>query len=457
MRLSKSLATFSAGLLLAVAGSLAVAGPAAAFDAGPELDGDIFFLAKAGGFDANTAADVNTSGDATARPFLSATANAQCPAATTNIQAWARIPQAGVPEDEWEQVQFGAGVVTQDSEGRFYTARGDLMSKAVVVAYAASQPGSTGTVPFLLICQGSGAGEYFGYFKTDLTVTAAAGATGADVHWSIPSAAYPSGGSSAVTTTTTLTASASGADLLLTAAVSPAAAAGTVTFKDGAAELGSAPVASGTASYTVDAPTQGAHHYVATFAPTDSAAYGGSEGVVDTTVALDPGTGLITLDVPAGPVVDGTLTMTVPFDTPVALSGSRTGDNSRVTANGGFPTVTVTDSRRDGLLTGWEVNAQASEFTGTAGTVGAKYLGWTPATPTLTPDVTGGPLNAQAGPVAMSNLDAGTGLAVSSLLGKSTTSGRGTAVLGAQLNLAIPGTTPAGSYTSTVTVTLVSN
>ncbi len=41
----------------------------------------------------------------------------------------------------------------------------------------------------------------------------------------------------------------------------------------------------------------------------------------------------------------------------------------------------MTDTRRDGLLAGWEVNAQASDFTGTAGTIGAKYLGWTPAAP----------------------------------------------------------------------------
>ena len=117
----------------------------------------------------------------------------------------------------------------------------------------------------------------------------------------------------------------------------------------------------------------------------------------------------------------------------------------------------MTDTRRDGLLAGWEVNAQASDFTGTAGTIGAKYLGWTPATPVLTPDVAGGPLMAQAGPVVTSNLDSGAGLALSSLLGKSTTNGRGVTVLGAALNLAIPASSPAGSYTSTVTVTLVSN
>jgi len=64
---------------------------------------------------------------------------------------------------------------------------------------------------------------------------------------------------------------------------------------------------------------------------------------------------------------------------------------------------------------------------------------------------------AQAGPVVKSNLDAGAGLAVSSLLGKSTVNGRGATVLGAALNLAIPASSPAGTYTSTVTVTLVAN
>ena len=159
---------------------------------------------------------------------------------------------------------------------------------------------------------------------------------------------------------------------------------------------------------------------------------------------------------PSAPEVDGSLTFSVPFDVPVALAGTRAVDNSRVTAAGAFPTVTVTDTRRDALLSGWEVNAQASDFTGTAGTVGAKYLGWTPGTPSMVPDA-GSPLMAQAGSAVGSFLDDTTsaGLGSSSLLGRAATPGRGVTTLGAGLVLAIPGATAEGSYTSTVTVTLV--
>jgi len=312
--------------------------------------------------------------------------------------------------------------------------------------------GASTAYPFISVCRDT-AGASLGYFATTITYT---GTTSADSAYAIVSPAYTAGGTQAAATTTTLSAALSGADVVLTAAVAPAAA-GTVTFKEGATTLGTAAVAAGSASYTVSAPAQGSHAYTADFAPTDTAAYLASQGTASLTLGLDATTGQLVLTVPAAPVVDGSLVFTVPFNTPVALTGDRAADNSRITATGAFPTVTVTDTRRDGLLAGWEVNAQASEFTGTAGTIGAKYLGWTPATPTLTPDVVSGPLMAQAGPAVASNLDSGSGLALSALLGKSTANGRGATVLGAALNLAIPATSPAGTYTSTVTVTLVSN
>jgi Big-like domain-containing protein len=60
----------------------------------------------------------------------------------------------------------------------------------------------------------------------------------------------------------------------LVATVSPPAAAGTVQFKDGTADLGSpAPVSNGTASETTLIPTAGSHQLFAVFTPTDSAAF----------------------------------------------------------------------------------------------------------------------------------------------------------------------------------------
>ena len=250
MRYKRTLAGIIAGGLVAGAAIVGAAGAASATEAGPLLPGEIYFLQNAGGFDANTAADVNTSGDATARPFNSISADAQCPAGTTNVQAFARIPQAGVPETDWDQVSYNAAALDQqDSQGRFWAKRGDLMSKAAVVAYIASQPGNTGSVPFLLVCQGSGAGEVFGYFETTLTMTAPAGATGADVQWSIPA---PSMAAFSSPSTTALAASATtveaGTSVDLTATVTPDTATGDVEFFAGTNSLGTAPVTGGVAS-----------------------------------------------------------------------------------------------------------------------------------------------------------------------------------------------------------------
>ncbi|NUU16548.1 Ig-like domain repeat protein [Cellulomonas humilata] len=453
MKLRRVVAALVAGTCATGAALVAVAGPAAANDEGPLIPGNIYFLANAGGFEANTAADVLTSGTTATRPWQSLAVDATCPAGSGVIQPLIRIPQAGVPVIDWEQVPFGPVSVLVDSSGRPYTGRGDFMGKPQALTYLASQPGNTATLPFLVACRDVD-GNSIAYFETGLTLT---GTTTANLTWSVPSHTYPSGGGTqAVATTTTLTAAASGADLVLTAAVAPAGAAGQVTFKEGTTVLGTTPVAAGSAAYTVSAPSAGTHAYTADFAPTDTAAYLASSGSLSLSLGIDSATGQLVLTVPEAPVVDGSLIFSVPFDTPVALTGSRSVDNSRVTAAGVFPTVTVTDTRRDALLTGWEVNAQASDFTGTSATVGAKYLGWTPGTPSMTPDA-GSPLVAQAGPPVASFLDdaSSAGLSTSSLLGRAQTPGRGVSTLAAGLALAIPGATSAGSYTSTVTVTLV--
>lgn len=91
----------------------------------------------------------------------------------------------------------------------------------------------------------------------------------------------------AAATTTALTAAPAttapaGAEVTLTAAVTPAAAAGKVTFLDGATALGTVDAASGTAALKTTALAQGAHTLTASFAPADTAAYAAS---VSTAVA----------------------------------------------------------------------------------------------------------------------------------------------------------------------------
>jgi endo-1,3(4)-beta-glucanase len=86
------------------------------------------------------------------------------------------------------------------------------------------------------------------------------------------------GGGGAVTTTTSLAASpvgsaATGANVTLTATVSPSGAAGTVTFKDGAATIGTDPVSSGIASIDTTSLSLGGHTLTAEFASSNTGAY----------------------------------------------------------------------------------------------------------------------------------------------------------------------------------------
>ncbi|MBU4337207.1 MAG: substrate-binding domain-containing protein [Actinobacteria bacterium] len=172
----------------------------------------------------------------------------------------------------------------------------------------------------------------------------------------------------------------------------------------------------------------------------------------------DSGAGEVrmTLGVPSATPTTAGLVLSVPTGVGVVLTGRRDPTNTRVTASAAVPTITVVDTRPDDLLTGWQVNAQAQAFTNGTATIDAKYLGWTPALPQIVPEA-GGPLFAQAGPAVPSFLNnaAGTGLSVGRLMGRTTSSGRGTTTLGATLDLAVPSSTAEGGYTSTLTITLV--
>lgn len=98
----------------------------------------------------------------------------------------------------------------------------------------------------------------------------------------------------AAATTTALTAAPAatapvGAEVTLTAAVTPAAAAGKVTFLDGATALGTVDAASGTAVLKTTALTQGAHTLTASFAPADTAAYAASVSTAAAYTVTAPG------------------------------------------------------------------------------------------------------------------------------------------------------------------------
>ena len=162
--------------------------------------------------------------------------------------------------------------------------------------------------------------------------------------------------SGATATSTTLSASSAaspavvGSSVALTAAVTPAAAAGTVQFRDGSTNIGTAvAVSNGTASQTTTTLTVGSHQLTAVFTPTTPTLYGPSTSPAVTFVisgATTTGTTLATA--PTSPVVENTpMTMTATI-TPAAAVGTvqfrdgNTNVGTPVTVNNGTATENAT-------------------------------------------------------------------------------------------------------------------
>ncbi|MGH3857095.1 MAG: Ig-like domain-containing protein [Pseudonocardiaceae bacterium] len=136
--------------------------------------------------------------------------------------------------------------------------------------------------------------------------------------------------SGAAATNTTLSASSTatppvqGSSVVLAATVSPMTAAGTVQFRDGATNIGTAvAVTNGTASQTTTTLTVGPHQLTAVFTPTDTNLYGTSTSSAVTFMISGATTTGTTLDTaPTSPVVENTpMTMTATV-TPAAAIGS---------------------------------------------------------------------------------------------------------------------------------------
>jgi ABC-type phosphate transport system substrate-binding protein len=163
----------------------------------------------------------------------------------------------------------------------------------------------------------------------------------------------------------------------------------------------------------------------------------------------------------AGPVAAETINVNVPdsegvftvtvSSTPVQLStAALTADNTAFETTGQLGTVTINDDRNQSQP-GWRVSGQIGDFTGNGQTFSGSDLGWTPAV------ITGNPAHDV---VAAAAVSPGTvpGLAGgSSLAGAAATKGLGTTVLGATLDLRIPAGTAPGSYSATLTITVLTS
>ncbi len=251
-------------------------------------------------------------------------------------------------------------------------------------------------------------------------------------------------------TTTTLTAPGnvpSGGNVTLTATVAPAAAAGTVQFKDGSTNLGTpVTVTNGTAQFSTTTLADGPHSITAAFTPANANAFGASVSQPSTvTVGGINGSETITVNVPQS---EGTFVLTVSA-TPVAMTDAvLSADNTTFESTGSIGAVTVSDGRNQSQH-GWRVSGQVSDFTDGTHTISGNSLGWSPTitTPNAGANVQPG---AAVTPGANPGLKQGSGLASAAA-----TKGLGTTVLGASLDLKVSSSTQAGHYTATLTITSI--
>jgi predicted alpha-1,2-mannosidase len=128
--------------------------------------------------------------------------------------------------------------------------------------------------------------------------------------------------------------------------------------------------------------------------------------------------------------------------------GSATAVGDHYEATGTINPIRVSDTR--GGAPGWSVSAQVSDFASDEESFSGRYLGWAPKVVEA-----GGGVEAGA-PVA-SGLAGGDGLSVPALLGRAAGGHLlGSAVLGADLSLRIPGDTPPDDYRARLTLTALS-
>lgn len=239
----------------------------------------------------------------------------------------------------------------------------------------------------------------------------------------------------------------------LTATVKDTAAAvlptgsGTVEFLEGTTVLGTSPVTAGVATFTTPPVAVGSHTFTARFVPTDAAAYAPSTSsgytIVRPTGPAAPGSTVIDVTIPAG---TGALTF-AGLQSTISL-GTATLDAGLFKASGDLGPVIVTDTRQIGS-SAWSLTGVTTDFKDGTKTIDGKYLGWTPA---LVGTSNAGIAGATVAPAPGST----NGLKTSSPLSTgSVVDGITTTTVGAKLNLAAPGNTPGGFYTSTLTLTLI--
>ncbi|MFI6759167.1 Ig-like domain repeat protein [Micromonospora sp. NPDC050417] len=368
------------------------------------------------------------SGSTAAAPaFASVTTSAACPSGYGQ-NVGLRVGTAGSTTGGLLGAALGAG----GYDTAPVTFSGGQISRSLAQGLAVPTV-ANGDYDVYVECFGVSTGKHPDRFQTTITVN--------NGNWQVKGAVQP-----AAPTTTTLAVDPAGpveqgTDVTLTATVAPTAAAGSVEFRRGAVAVGTAPVVNGTASITVNTLVAGFNSLTAVFTPAVAADFQPStSAAVNVQVTVPGGLGAeqeITAD-----VAPGAFSLAVAGGA-VALTGGLVGG----TATGALNKATVTDLR--GTNSGWNLTGQVENFTGPAGaTIPANQLGWTPNAT----KVGQGSGSVAAG--AAANPGAGLGDA-RTLCSAAQGGSAGVFECGAGLTLGIPDTAVPGSYSATLTLTLV--
>lgn len=306
---------------------------------------------------------------------------------------------------------------------------------------------------------------------TPADATAYAGSTSSALAYTIGTPATPTSTTLSVSPDSGSVADASGnLQVTLTAKVAPAGLDGSLHFFDGNTDLGVAD--SYTATTGIGAKTTtltaGTHIITAAFTPADATYaksissnvsysvvpqnFGTSQVQVTANDTTAPYTGNLVLAVGSGASaaltqVDATTDAGHP-----ALASDATGHRHAWVFTGNLTGISVQDTRPS--ETGWKVTGQATAFANGNVSIPAANLGWDPAL------ATGGDAEGtvKAGGSVASVLanTSSTGLSEPETLASAATgNGLGTQNLSTGLELRIPDTSPTGTYSSTLTLTLI--
>ncbi|MBB5869913.1 hypothetical protein F4553_003292 [Allocatelliglobosispora scoriae] len=240
-------------------------------------------------------------------------------------------------------------------------------------------------------------------------------------------------------------------NVALTVTVSPTAA-GSVQFLDGATALGTVAVSGGTATLTVSTLALGSHSLVAAFTPANPASFTAStSAAIDYTITAF--TGATASETITTTVEAGALVISVADSSVVLASPTLNTAGDLLVTSGQLKPVTITDTRAGNF--GWNVSGQVTDFLSSgSNTINGANLGWGPTlidkatAQTVTPGATVAAAHGVAPGAASTE-----GLKVSRTLAVGL--GLGTAHLGASLALNAPTSTLPGTYTATLTLTVI--